>query len=232
MTNIFVVPKNLLPPESTESLLSRRTLTVHSVASAEEALSIARKWRPALILFSSRLPQMGVRKFCQSVRTNPDLKKAKLVMLTERVGENVEDFYDMQLDGHLVNPVDVNQLYQTVAGLLNIRLRDKKRVAVELIAKMDILSKDNDEDVDTNVNILNLSESGMLLESPVLLPVGSLGRMRFYLPGDNGQLSIYSIVRLLADEIMLHYGIEFVAMMKSEKQRLKEFVEENAADEV
>jgi CheY-like chemotaxis protein len=232
MTKILVVPKNLLPQESTESLLSRRALTVHSAASAEEALSSARKWRPALILFSSRLPRMGVRKFCQSVRTDPDLKKTKLVMLTERVGENVNDFCDLQLDGHLVNPVDIGQLYQTVAGLLNIRLRGKKRVAVDLIARLNVLSKEDDEDVCTTVNILNLSETGTLLESPVLLPVGSLGRMRFYLPGGNGQLSVYSIVRMLTDEILLHYGVEFVAMMQSEKNQLKQFVEQNTANEV
>ena len=147
------------------------------------------------------------------------------MMLTNQLGGNMDDEFVQEVDAHLVNPVDSAQLFQTMASLLDIGLRSAKRVDVDLIGHVDLLDKGVDDDVKTAVNILNLCETGLLIESPVPMSIGSVGRMRFFLPGTSDELSLFCIVKLLANELVLHYGVEFVGLKTSEKEILKAFVQ-------
>jgi CheY-like chemotaxis protein len=197
---------------------------VRAARSAEQALDFAGRWKPQLIVFSSRLPGTTALRFCEEVRSNSELGHTKLLMLTDQLGEEAGEEFVAGADAHLVNPVDGSQLFQTIAGLLNIRLREAKRVAVDLIGQIDLLTRNDGEDVKAVVNVLNLSDTGLLIESPVPMSVGSIGRVRFYLPGTSEQLSLYCTVRLLADELVLHYGVEFIMLRAADKDVLREFV--------
>lgn len=222
---ILLFPKEVIPGEPRVSLLRRRSVEVRAARTAEQALDFAGKWKPQLIVFSSRLPDTSAVRFCEAVRSKSELGHTKLLMLTDQLGEEVGNEFGAGADAHLVNPVDSRQLLQTIAGLLNIRLRSAKRVAVDLIGQIDLLTNNAGEDVKAVVNILNLSETGLLIESPVPMSVGSMGRVRFFLPGTSEQLSLYCTIRLLADELVLHYGVEFVMLKAAEKGKLRAFVQ-------
>ncbi len=230
MYKILIVPMDLLFEESRGSLLKRSSLNLHAASTAEKALVVSKKLRPELIMFSSQLHEMGAEKFCREIKEISGIEDTKLLMISDQVAD---DYTGVQADGHLVNPVDDSELYRTIAGLLNIRLRGAKRVPVDLIARLDLLAKAVDGDVKTEVSILNLSETGLLIESPVILGVCALGRVQFFLPGSSERLSLYCVVRMLTDEILLHYGVEFLANKASEKEFLRKFVQEikrNRAD--
>ncbi len=226
MHKILIVPKGLLPEESRSSLLRRRSLKLHAAPTAERTLAVVEKLRPALIMFSSQILEMGAENFCMAIKRIPGLEDTKLLMITDQVGDVADDYTGVQADGHLLSPVEDSDLYRTIAGLLKISLRGAKRVPVDLIARLDLLAKAVDGDVKTEVSILNLSQTGLLIESPVVLTVGSLGRVQFFLPGSSERLSLFCVVRMLADEILLHYGVELLANKEREKEMLGKFVQE------
>ena len=222
---ILLFPKEVIPNEQKASLLRRKSLEVRAASNASQALSFSRKWRPQQIVFSSQLPDTTAVKFCETIKSYPELDHTKLMMLTDQLGGNMDDEFVQGVDAHLVNPVDSAQLFQTMASLLDIGLRSAKRVDVDLIGHVDLLDKNVDDDVKTAVNILNLCESGLLIESPVPMSVGSVVRVRFFLPGTSDQLSLFCTVRLLANELILHYGVEFVGLKSEEKEKLRSFVQ-------
>ena len=51
-----------------------------------------------------------------------------------------------------------------------------------------------------------------------------MGRVRFFLPEASKRLSLYCLVRVLVDELALHYGVEFVGLKSAEKEMLRAFV--------
>ena len=224
MPRILLVPEGVLPQEPQASLLRRKAVDMRAARGGKDALPFARKWAPQLIVFSSELPDMPAGQFCSAVRSYPELGQTKLLMLTDQLGQEMGEDAMGRVDAHLINPVETAQLLQTMAGLLNMRMRLSERVPVDLIGQIDLLEKESDQDVKSVVNIVNLSESGLLLESPITLTVGSMGRVRFFLPEASKRMSLYCLVRVLVDELALHYGVEFVGLKSSEKETLRAFV--------
>ena len=224
MPRILLVPEGVLPEEPQASLLKRKAVDMRAARGGKDALPFARKWAPQLIVFSSELPDMPAGQFCSAVRSYPELNQTKLLMLTDQLGQEMGEDAMGRVDAHLINPVETSQLLETMAGLLNMRMRLSERIPVDLIGQIDLLEKESEEDVKSVVNIINLSESGLLLESPIALTVGSMGRVRFFLPEASKRLSLYCLVRVLVDELALHYGVEFVGLKSSEKETLRAFV--------
>ncbi len=223
MQKILMVPENLLSAGSRASLLKRRSVELLAAKGAHKALREAEQAGPDLVMFSAELEDMPAEDFCHRIRILPACKQTKLLMITEKLG-SAEDLFGLPIDGHLVKPVAEAQLMRTVAGLLNVRLREAERVPVDLVARLDVLAKDASDDQTAMINILNLSENGMRVEAPVALQEGSLGRVQFYLPGSKERLTLFCLIRMLADEVLLHYGVELVGTTLAERRLLGEYV--------
>ena len=224
MHKILYVPEKLLSADSRASLLKRRTLELSAAGSAHKALREAEAFGPDLVMFSAEIEDMPAEDFCHRMRIVPGCKATKLLMITEKLG-SAEDLFGLPIDGHLVKPVADGQLMRTVAGLLNVRLRQAERVPVDLVARLDVLAKDEANDQTVMVNILNLSQTGMRIEAPLALQEGCLGRVQFYLPGSKQRLTLYCLVRMLADEVLMHYGVELVGLLEHERKVLGEYVQ-------
>ena len=220
---ILMVPGNLFAQEEgKQTFFARRIFSIEKAEGFKEALSRARQSPPHLIIFSNEIKDMSVEGFCRTVRVDLS-QQTRLLMLTDMLMDSVSSA-DGQVDAHLVNPVDDQQLFQTVAELLNLKVRGNARVAVDFITQIELFPKNGMQDLGFIANVINLSESGMRVESPLELPVGSMGRLRFYLPGADESLLLYGMVKVLADEVCLHYGLEFVGNSSREKQALRQFI--------
>ena len=225
MRRILVAPPKLISSRARNSLLKRQSVELHSATTADEALALAAQTQPNLVVFSSRMTGLSAEVFCRAIRETPGLEETKTLMITEQLGPEIADFGGLSTDGHLVNPVDNSQLVRTIAGLLKLSMRKANRVPVDLIAQLELMGKDKSDDQVVVVSILNLSETGLRVESSLVLKEGSLGRVQFFLPGSQQRLNLYCIVRMLADEVLLHYGIELVKTTKEERAVLRDFVE-------
>jgi hypothetical protein len=125
----------------------------------------------------------------------------------------------------LAVPASVAVISDTVATMLELKLRRAPRVPVDLIAEVHGLAEDPQEDGPSLPgNIIDLSETGLLLEAPTRLALGKIGTIHFFLPGTTERLSPRCVVRCLRDEQLLHYGLEFSNLQPNIKDRLRAFV--------
>ena len=224
MARILVVPADLIPLAGSASLLARRGIMVQAAASAAQALELSRQNQPDLIVFDSGIAEMGAAQFCRLIRSAPGLKHPQLLMLTAELGEQNDNLSEIDCDAHLISPVPDEQLLKTIASMLHLRSRDHARAAVELVAKLDLLERDQDEDTGVVVNLIDLGEGGCRIEAPVPLHIDSLGRLRFFLPGGAQRMSLYVMVRMVANELLLHYGLELIALRREDREALRRFL--------
>lgn len=229
MRKILVAPLTLLDGKTTNGLLKRESIRVFgSEPRAVAVLEKALEKRPDLIVFSSELAGMSVALFCREIKTNEALSHVRLLMLVERLDVGAVHTAIRDLDGSLLCPVEDEQLVETIAALLDVDVREGPRIPVDILAWIEDLCETS-ECPATVVNVVNLSQRGMLVESPVRLQVGERGSFRFFLPDQSGMVAGSCRVHLVTDEVLLHYGIELQEMSLESRQRLRLFVERRGA---
>ncbi len=224
MRKILIVP-DVLQLELGGSFLDRRSFKVRAATSAEEALAIATAWKPALIMFASTLPDMSATVFTRTVNERPELRDTRLLMVTMEIGREPEPPMAEPPDAHLVQPIDQAQLLESVGVLLNVEVRRGDRVRVELLAQVESTVEGDDDPQQMMANVLTLSPSGMLIECERHLKVGAMSSVQFFLPASSERITASCIV-LYADELLLHYGVEFVDVSDAARARIAAFVAE------
>lgn len=204
-------------------MLRRTSIKLVKVSGGDEALTIAMVFRPNLMVVGDSLPDMAVAEFCRRVRDHGGLSATKLLLVTEEVAVGGGATGLMSVDGHLIAPVEPEQLSQSVGALLALPVRRSHRVEVELLATVSGIAEENPDEADS-ANIVNLSAEGARLEAEGHLRVGAKGTISFYLPRTKQALELSCVVRGVIDELALHYGVEFISLGTAQKQALLAYV--------
>ncbi len=104
---------------SLEFLMERSGYEIRTVADGEEALRVAREFRPDLLLLDIMLPLRNGFEVCQLIREAPDLRSMKIVMLTAK-GRDTEVAKGLALgaDAYITKPFATQELLDTVKHLL------------------------------------------------------------------------------------------------------------------
>jgi len=95
---------------------------LHVVGDGEEALAFLRRQgphaaapRPGLILLDLNLPVMDGREVLAVIKTDPDLKRIPVVVLTtSKAEEDVLHIYDLHANAYIIKPVDFTQFIAAV----------------------------------------------------------------------------------------------------------------------
>ncbi len=102
--------------------------TVHEAIAGAEAMRLARKVRPELILLDVNLSDMNSMDICRAIRADPELAPT-LVLQTSASFINRSariKALDSGADSYLVEPVDPDELIATVRALLRLRRAEEK----------------------------------------------------------------------------------------------------------
>jgi CheY-like chemotaxis protein len=92
---------------------------VFAASNGEEALEIAPKVNPDLILMDVRMPRMTGYEACKAMKANPDLKDIPVVFLTARGQENeIQQGLDAGAEKYLLKPFAPDQLTAQVKEIL------------------------------------------------------------------------------------------------------------------
>jgi DNA-binding response OmpR family regulator len=104
---------------SLEFLLEQSGFESRTVADGEEALRMAREFRPDLMLLDVMLPLRNGFQVCQLVREAPELSGMKIVMLTAK-GRDTEVAKGLALgaDAYITKPFATKELLDTIKRLL------------------------------------------------------------------------------------------------------------------
>ena len=104
---------------SLEFLMKKEGYEVHSVTNGEEALQAVKEKTPDLILLDVMMPRKDGYEVCQELRSNPDWKNIKIIMLTAK-GRVVEREKGLALgaDDYLTKPFATRELVEKVNSML------------------------------------------------------------------------------------------------------------------
>ena len=90
-------------------VLTRQGFEVHTAATAEEALEIARTIHPRLILADIRLPGMDGLEMTRRLKADPETKDIVVVAVTAFAMKGDEQkALDAGCNGYITKPIDVN----------------------------------------------------------------------------------------------------------------------------
>lgn len=100
-----------------KELLSYENYNVAMVPSAENIIPIAERFQPDLIMLDYLLTDGNGGDICRAFKAHPDLSDIPVIMLTayQKRGLN---FMDYGCDAVVEKPFDLDELLQTIDGLL------------------------------------------------------------------------------------------------------------------
>jgi two-component system, OmpR family, phosphate regulon response regulator PhoB len=94
-------------------------LELHSASDGEAGIQLAAKLRPDLILSDVMMPRMDGLQLCKRVKTEPSLKRTKLILLSARGStEDRRAGLAAGADAYLTKPYSPLQLLETVRQVL------------------------------------------------------------------------------------------------------------------
>jgi len=99
--------------------LRRMDATILEASDGEEALKIARREKPDLVVLDVMMPGMSGWEVCRAIREDAELNGTGVIMLTgigERLNEMTSPLYGA--DDHLDKPFDFEELERRVQALL------------------------------------------------------------------------------------------------------------------
>ena len=104
---------------SLEFLMRGDDYDVRVARNGEEALLLAERFRPDLMVLDVMMPQRSGFEVCRKIRENPALRGMKIVMLTAR-GREVEreKGLDLGANAYVTKPFSTKELMITVRDLL------------------------------------------------------------------------------------------------------------------
>jgi DNA-binding response OmpR family regulator len=104
---------------SLEFLMEQSGYEIRTVANGDDALRVAREFRPHLMLLDIMLPLKNGFEVCQVIRESPEFKAVKIIMLTAK-GRETEVAKGLALgaDAYITKPFATRELLEAVKRLL------------------------------------------------------------------------------------------------------------------
>ena len=98
--------------------LGQVTSEVREAANGSEALRIALEWRPDVVILDVMMPGVDGYEVCYLVKTAPELRHTRVVMLTSRGdADGISTGREALADAYLLKPFDPGILLATIRNL-------------------------------------------------------------------------------------------------------------------
>lgn len=206
-----------------QTLLQRSDYQLFAATTGAEALEIAGREKLDLVLLDYVLPDMTGDQVVRALRRDERNADVGVVVVTARgMREHVDKCMAAGCSDFLYKPVTRTTLCSRVQDLLRVPTRRHVRTLVRL----QVNARNRERFFFGNT--VNLSESGMLLESPLDLALGESMSLRFFLPGEEEAVACTARVTRRSPterEGEWAYGLSFDRVEDAARKRIAGFVE-------
>ena len=207
--------------EIEKSYLQRGGFEVLTATSGEEAVDIAQKRQPNLVLLDLEMPKMDGVAACALMRKVAALQATPIIIMSATgTPQNRERCMKAGCTEFVIKPEKPDELLGIVARILSIKKREAKRITVVFNvtgthASRQVIGQAKD-----------LGEKGLLLETSTAISVGSVLELEFYLPGTRSQVKVKAkVVRAgKTKEGAPQAGIEFIDLSQADQEAILDYV--------
>jgi CheY-like chemotaxis protein len=207
--------------ETEKSYLQRGGFEVLTALSGAEAVTLAAKRQPHLILLDLEMPKMDGAGACAEMRKIPALQATPIIIMSATgTPENRERCMKAGCTEFVAKPEKPDELLGIVARILAIKKREAMRITVVFNvtgthASRQVIGQAKD-----------LGAKGLLLETSTAISVGSVLELEFYLPGTRSQVKVKAkVVRAgKGPESAQLAGVEFINLSQADQEAILDYV--------
>ena len=203
-----------------ETILRRRDMVVSTALAGSEGLAKAKADRPNLIIFGFDLFDMTAPEFCREIRGDDSTRGISLLLICDREQNEHGDLcLSAGCNDVIFRPLQKPELDEKVERLARIPVRRQRRTRTKLEVSFEktgrfILARS-----------LNISASGILIETEKPIPQEAPVRLHFYLPADPKPLQVLAeVLRAEFSGAMARYGMQFLDLNEEDAGRISRFV--------
>jgi len=207
--------------EVEKSYLQRGGFAVLTATTGEEAVEVAQKRQPNLVLLDLEMPKMDGVAACAAMRKIPALAATPIIIMSATGSqENRDRCLKAGCTEFVAKPQKPDELLGIVARILSVRQREAKRITVVF----NVTGKDASRQVVGQGR--DLSEKGLLLVAPSPITVGAVLQIEFFLPGTRSQIKVQGkVVRSVKDADGSHEaGVQFTDLSQDDRALILDYV--------
>lgn len=206
--------------EKEKSVLSRSDVHIFSATSARDALEIHKNVAVDLMVIDLDMPGISGDQLCTAIKNDPVLKETSIIMVTRPREADIERCRKCGADEYITKPIIPEVLMQKAGNLLKVPVRKAYRVPVKTGIRID-----RDGEV-FNASLVNVSMSGILMETERQLKIGDIAGCTFFLPGSPAVTVSGEVVRKSEKlgSLTIQYGLQFKDISKNAEQTIDKYV--------
>ena len=177
-----------------ETFFRRTGCNIFTAQTGQEAIKIAKEEKPDLMLLDLLMPEMNGEEVCRLIRSDPELRKTKVIMVTTQSDEEtVERCRRAGCNDFVTKPINQRDLLSKAAMQLGI----PHRVHFRILVRVEV-EGESEEGFFMGTSS-DISLSGMLVETDKCVNLGSDVMIQFVIPGEDRPLRVRGKVARVDD---------------------------------
>ena len=199
-------------------VLTRHNYTPFHIQSSEELFYLLPKERIGVTVIDYNTPD-GQNGFIVSkqLREKPDTRPVSIILKIDQNDDLSKEMSSQGVNDFLLSPFHEEEFISLVDKLTNI----EKRRPFQSLIRLHL------EDGSVMGKTLNISSTGLLVQVPRELSIGSCININFFLPHSKEEIRCRATIRRRAHERLTFnpcYGVEFESIAEKQKNKLEKFV--------
>jgi CheY-like chemotaxis protein len=208
-----------------ETFFKRTGCEILTAESGSQALELARKSRPDLILLDYIMPDMMGDEVCRELKAADATRSIPVMIVSTSADQaDIEKCFAAGAQDYVTKPINAQEMLAKAANILNIPNRVHSRIPVRLKVVGEVSGRS------FSGSSRNISRGGIMVEcKDKIMPQYEVSLDIPILPGDRALTLNGRVVRADRDEAadVFFMGVQFQALDPGQQDALEDFISSN-----